>query len=75
MNNEITSHVGRPKSSHNKDLGTGVHVQMQTFTIGNHVAPLPHYVADGEHKGVQGIEIGSETDISGPMSEYKTEAL
>jgi len=75
MNNELTSHVGRPKSSHNKDLGTGVHVQMQTFTVGDDVVPLPHYVADGEHKRVQDIETGSETDVGSPMSEYKTEAL
>ncbi|CCL99581.1 uncharacterized protein FIBRA_01599 [Fibroporia radiculosa] len=64
-NAQIVSHGGRPKSVGPKEL-SGVHVQMQTFTVGDD--DLPNYVHETQSR---------PGDVESAVSEidYKTEAL
>ncbi|EED83088.1 hypothetical protein POSPLDRAFT_109871 [Postia placenta Mad-698-R] len=74
MNNQpIASNVGRPKSAHTKDM-SGVHVQMQTFTVGDD--SVPPYAIEAERKRVADVESAvSDTELGSPESDYKAEAL
>ncbi|KAH9833300.1 uncharacterized protein C8Q71DRAFT_713003 [Rhodofomes roseus] len=70
---QMTSNHGvtsRPAPRHTKDLSSGVHVQMQTFTIEEAPDNLRPKALDLE-------SAGSETDVGSPVDDrdYKAEAL
>ncbi|PCH35327.1 hypothetical protein WOLCODRAFT_19913 [Wolfiporia cocos MD-104 SS10] len=81
-----THATARPKSighGHAKDLSSGVHVQMQTFTVGDddrlptYHAHAPPHAREASDIGIRvgDLESGSETDVGTPVDDYKATAL